>query len=331
MAKDFRKELLTVTSLFRNETQEVTSLKEQMKGLREELQEVTSLKEQVKSLKAKLAPTSSSQSAGAEASAPPSHATAALSATATILAPTSSSQSAGAEASAPPSHATAALSATATTFMPTVEGRVIKPEAERLCVSMWGIKPCPGTASSECSRKHIPLCSNVICYGNEEVRKACANEGKWHGHIRGLIRAEKKNEKEREFKKDFTKAWQERRNKPQGNSFRGPMQSQQGQPQRDKAKGQKGPTQPNRQKGPIQPRQQKGWNQKPPGPGPRTLGDFFPAPAPVGNAWARPLVTPQVTPQSAPPVSAGADAKQQILHLLQNIGQLGQLLQSTGF
>ena len=291
VAKDFRKELLTVTSLFRNETQEVTSLKEQMKGLREELQEVTSLKEQVKSLKAKLAPTSSSQSAGAEASAPPSH-------------------------------ATAALSATATTFMPTVEGRVIKPEAERLCVSMWGIKSCPGTASSECLRKHIPLCSNVICYGNEEVRKACANGGKWHGHIRGLIRAEKKNEKEREFKKDFAKAWHERRNQPQGNSSRGPLQSQQGQPQRDKAKGQKGPTQP---------RRQKGWNQKPPGPGPRTLGDFFPAPAPVGNAWARPLVTPQVTPQSAPPVSAGADAKQQILHLLQNIGQLGQLLQSTGF
>ena len=82
---------------------------------------------------------------GLKASAPPfvpSHATAALSATT------------GAEASAPPSHATAALSATATTFMPTVEGggkpsqakpslgpsaesgRVIKPEAERLCVSM---------------------------------------------------------------------------------------------------------------------------------------------------------------------------------------------------
>ena len=231
----------------------------------------------------------------------------------------------------------ATLNAATPAFEPTAQNVVQsappseKREEDKLCVSMWGIKPCPGTASSECIRKHIPLCSNVICYGNEEVRKACANEGKWHGHIRGLLRAEKKNEKEREFKKDFAKAWHERRNQPQGNSLRGPLQSQQGQPQRDKAKGQKGPTQPSRQKGPIQPRQQKGWNQKPPGPGPRTLGDFFPAPAPVGNAWARPLVTPQVTPQSAPPVSAGADAKQQILHLLQNIGQLGQLLQSTGF
>ena len=272
---------------------------------------------------------------GLKASAPPfvpTHATAALSATT------------GAEASAPPSHATAGggkpRQAKPSPGPSAESGRVVKPEAERLCVSMWGIKPCPGTASSECLRKHIPLCSNVICYGNEEVRKACANGGKWHGHIRGLIRAEKKNEKEREFKKDFTKAWQERRNKPQGNSFGGPLQSQQGQPQRHQAKGQKGPTQAKGQKGPTQakgqkgptqPRRQTGWNQKPPGPGPRTLGDFFPAPAPVGNAWARPLVTPQVTPQSAPPVSAGADAKQQILHLLQNIGQLGQLLQSTGF
>ena len=263
---------------------------------------------------------------GLKASAPPfvpSHATAALSATT------------GAEASAPPSHATAGggkpRQAKPSPGPSAESGRVIKPEAERLCVSMWGIKPCPGTASSECLRKHIPLCSNVICYGNEEVRKACANGGKWHGHIRGLIRAEKKNEKEREFKKDFAKAWHERRNQPQGNSSRGPLQSQQGQPQRDKAKGQKGPT----QKGPTQPRRQKGWNQKPPGPGPRTLGDFFPAPAPVGNAWARPLVTPQSAPpvfaqQAAAPMAVGPEGAriqvQQLHHQMQQF-QMQQMEQ----
>ena len=48
-----------------------------------------------------------------------------------------------------------------------------KPEEERLCPSMWGTKACMG--KDVCPRKHLDLCVDPVCYGNEEHRKSCAS------------------------------------------------------------------------------------------------------------------------------------------------------------
>ena len=69
-----------------------------------------------------------------------------------------------------------------------------KPEEELLCRSMWGMKACVGR--DVCPRQHLDLCTDPVCFGNEEHRKACAS-GKWHGHIKGAIRAEKKKERKK--------------------------------------------------------------------------------------------------------------------------------------
>ena len=63
-------------------------------------------------------------------------------------------------------------------------------EKQKLCPSMWGKKPCIG--SSECTLKHIPLCQNVVCFGNREVRKNCRN---WYGHVLAAIRQENAKKK----------------------------------------------------------------------------------------------------------------------------------------
>ena len=86
-----------------------------------------------------------------------------------------------------------------------------KPEKDKLCPSMWGVKPCPGR--STCVRTHLTLCNNPTCFSNEDQHKACSAgpNGKWHGHVRAAIRAEKKRMREVTEKREFL-AW-----KKQGN------------------------------------------------------------------------------------------------------------------
>ena len=157
-----------------------------------------------------------------------------------------------------------------------------KPEELRLCPSMWGTKACVGR--SECQRKHLDLCTNPTCYGNEEHRKACANgpDGKWHGHIKGAIKAEKKRERKEAEQRQF-QAWLKQR----GNESRGTR----GDPPRQKPP-QKPTKNPQTQK---QDHQRKGRQHHPqrredwpaPRPKPLRFGDYVPAPPPAVNAWTK--------------------------------------------
>ena len=70
--------------------------------------------------------------------------------------------------------------------VPTAPAGAEKREEDRLCVSMWGKRACPGLP--ECKRKHLPLCDKTTCFGNPENRRACAEtDGKWHGHIQLVV------------------------------------------------------------------------------------------------------------------------------------------------
>ena len=84
--------------------------------------------------------------------------------------------------------------------MPTAPTGAEKKEEEKLCVSMWGKRACPGLP--ECKRVHLTLCDKATCYGNPENRKACAESNKmWHGHIQAAIRAQKKHERQQALQK----------------------------------------------------------------------------------------------------------------------------------
>ena len=83
----------------------------------------------------------------------------------------------GSEPKASTSSASSELNAATRSFLPAAENdngsvsanarvnaspepeqpREEKPETVRLCVSMWGVKECPGTSQYESVRKHFPL------------------------------------------------------------------------------------------------------------------------------------------------------------------------------
>ena len=170
-----------------------------------------------------------------------------------------------------------------------------KPEKERLCPSMWGMKACVGR--DVCPRKHIDLCIDPVCFGNEEHRKACTS-GKWHGHIKGAIRAEKKKEKKKAEERRLhllQSKFQEHQPefqewlKQKGNESRGSR----GDPPRKKPP-QKPANNPPQQKqqasqGRYQPQHpQRRENKQARGPRPVTFGDYVPAPPPAVNAWSKP-------------------------------------------
>ena len=57
-----------------------------------------------------------------------------------------------------------------------------KPEEERLCPSMWGTKACVGR--DVCPRKHLDLCTDPVCYGNEE-HSTPGRRGQWLSRASG--------------------------------------------------------------------------------------------------------------------------------------------------
>ena len=207
-----------------------------------------------------------------------------------------------------------------------------KAEHEKLCKSMWGKVDCPRQSGQSCQRVHLDWCSKPSCAINEEQSKTCPL---WHGHMRAALHRERvKKKKEAERKKDeadkrLFNEWkkQQGNQKPQGNLERGPhKQSLKGQPQGDKARGQKG------QKG-HQQGQQKGRPTR----RPITMGDYMPqklanqraptfvaAPPPTEAAWPR---LQKANPAAIP------DPRQQIQDLLQHIANQNQsitMLLSSG-
>ena len=207
-----------------------------------------------------------------------------------------------------------------------------KAEHEKLCKSMWGKVDCPKQSGQSCQRVHLEWCSKPSCAINEEQSKTCSL---WHGHMRAALHRERvKKKKEAERKKDeadkrLFNEWkkQQGNQKPQGNLERGPhKQSPKGQPQGDKARGQKG------QKG-YQQGQQKGRPTR----RPITMGDYMPqklanqraptfaaAPPPTEAAWPR---LQKANPAAIP------DPRQQIQDLLQHIAKQNQsitMLLSSG-
>ena len=188
-----------------------------------------------------------------------------------------------------------------------------KPEELRLCPSMWGTKACVGR--QVCRRKHLDLCDNPTCYGNEEHRKTCANgpDGKWHGHIKGAIKAEKKREKKEADQRQF-QAWLKQR----GNESRGTR----GDPLRQKPP-QKSTKNPKTQK--QQNHQRKGHQHHPQrrenwpalGPKPLRFGDFIPAPPPVVNAWTKPLTGVTAPTHPPAPLTGMPNRAEQMQQLVQ--------------
>ena len=167
-----------------------------------------------------------------------------------------------------------------------------KPEEERLCPSMWGTKACVGR--DVCPRKHLDLCTDPVCYGNEEHRRSCAS-GLWHGHMKGAIRAQKIREKKKAEERRLhllQSKFQEHQPefqewlKQKGNESRGSR----GDPPRKKPpqKPAKNPPQQKQQasQGRGQPQHPQRREKQARGPRPVTFGDFVPAPPPAVNAWS---------------------------------------------
>ena len=224
---------------------------------------------------------------------------------------------------APAGPSSSALSASASSFELTAESskksgddsstKEDKPEELRLCPSMWGTKACVGR--QVCRRKHLDLCDNPTCYGNEEHRKTCANgpDGKWHGHIKGAIKAEKKREKKEADQRQF-QAWLKQR----GNESRGTR----GDPLRQKPP-QKSTKNPKTQK--QQNHQRKGHQHHPQrrenwpalGPKPLRFGDFIPAPPPVVNAWTKPLTGVTAPTHPPAPLTGMPNRAEQMQQLVQ--------------
>ena len=174
-----------------------------------------------------------------------------------------------------------------------------KPEEELLCRSMWGMKACVGR--DVCLRKHLDLCVDPVCYGNEEHRKSCASgpNSKWHGHMKGAIRANKIREKKKAEERRLQleqRMFQECRPefqewlKQKGNESRG----NRGDPPRNKPTQKPAKNHPQQRQQASQGRDhpqhhQRRENKQARGPRPVTLGDFVPAPPPAVNAWSKPL------------------------------------------
>ena len=94
----------------------------------------------------------------------------------------------GSEPKASTSSASSELNAATRSFLPAAENangsvsanarvnaspepeqpREEKPETVRLCVSMWGVKECPGTSQNESVRKHFPLRHSPSRFGRPD-------------------------------------------------------------------------------------------------------------------------------------------------------------------
>ena len=251
------------------------------------------------------------------------------------------SNAAAAAASTPHSElkGAAALSATAATFVPkeseenerkpkekkpedaSKESAGIKKPQDKLCQSMWGKKQCLDRAT--CVYKHLALCHEPACYGNAELRKACSEgpAGKWHGHIRALIKADKKRERLEADRRDFA-AWQKAKqkgNKAGGN--RGAPHHNQPQKRPQVHPVPRGQGQQAAQVRPKYPQRQKKWSaqaRKHP-----SLGEYMPAPSPVHNAWDKPLVASVQQPATQGITGPGV-RQQQMQALLQSMVTLLQ-------
>ena len=182
-----------------------------------------------------------------------------------------------------------------------------KPEAERLCVSMWGVKECPGTSDNECVRKHFPLCHSPLCFGRPDRRKTCTEENnKWHGHMaaqyRAAVRADKKHKREQTERKEFAEF---KKMKHKGNWK--PPSAQRGTNKNLKAQEPKPPkeSKETKRKQSHNHAQRRGkWAQ--PRPGPQTLGDHFPnlpRPAQPGSVWGNPPQNTAWAPTQGAPTS----------------------------
>ena len=243
----------------------------------------------------------------------------------------------GSEAKASTSSASSELNAECKSFVPAaqnakgsasanaspkpVQTREEKPEADRVCVSMWGVKECPGTSDNECVRKHFPLCHSPLCFGRPDRRRACTEEnGKWHGHqnaqYRAAVRADKKRKREATEKREFAeyKKWKHEGNLKTPSAQRGTHKPQ--------PHGQKQGHGNQRKYNPVHVRQQKGWR-TPQGPRQLNLGDYFPPlPAPKKKSvWATPVTTPTQT-AVAPLAQGSEEARIQVQKLLQGLGRL---------
>ena len=232
----------------------------------------------------------------------------------------------GSEAKASTSSASSELNAECKSFVPAaqnakgsasanaspkpVQTREEKPEADRVCVSMWGVKECPGTSDNECVRKHFPLCHSPLCFGRPDRRKACTEEnGKWHGHqnaqYRAAVRADKKRKREATEKREFAeyKKWKHEGNWKTPSAQRGThknLKAQESKPRKEAAasKETKKKQTHNRAQG------RGKWAQ--PRPGPQTLGDYFPSlprPAQPGSVWGNPPQNTEWAPTQAAPAN----------------------------
>ena len=199
----------------------------------------------------------------------------------------------------------------------------IKKPGDKLCHSMWGKKQCLDRAT--CEYKHLALCHEPACYGNAELRKACSEgpAGKWHGHIRALINADKRRERLEADRRDFA-AWQKAKqkgNKAGGNRGAPHHKQPPKRPQAHPVSQGQGQQQAAQTRSKY-PQKQKKWPAQ--ARKPLSLGDYMPAPIPVYNAWEKPLVTS--IQQAAPQGITGPGARQQQMQAL--LQTLVTLLQS---
>ena len=240
----------------------------------------------------------------------------------------------GAAALSASAASTSKLSVAANSFEPGAKNNEKKPEdasqdsaeikrpEDKLCRSMWGKKQCLDRAT--CVYKHLALCHEPACYGNAELRKACSEgpAGKWHGHIRALINADKRRERLEADRRDFA-AWQKAKqkgNKAGGN--RGAPHHNQPQKRPQVHPAPRGQGQQAAQVRPKYPQRQKKWSAQ--ARKPLSVGEYRPAPTPVHNAWDKPLVTS--VHQPAPQGITGPGARQQQMQAL--LQSLVTLLQS---
>ena len=224
----------------------------------------------------------------------------------------------GSEPKASTPSASPELDAATPPFVPTAQNakepeqpREEKPESERLCVSMWGVKECPGTSVNECVRKHLPLCHSPLCFGRPDRRKTCTEENsKWHGHMnaqyRAAVRAEKKRKREENEKREFAE-YKKMKHKGNlktpsapGGTHKHPKSQKESKPHKEAAASRE-----TKKKTHNHAQSHGKWSQ--PRPGPRTIGDFFPnlpRPAQQGSVWGNPPPNTAWAPTPAAPTNA---------------------------
>ena len=240
----------------------------------------------------------------------------------------------GAAALSASAASTSKLSVAANSFEPGAKNNEKKPEdasqdsaeikrpEDKLCRSMWGKKQCLDRAT--CVYKHLALCHEPACYGNPELRKACSEgpAGKWHGHIRSLIKADKRRERLEADRRDFA-AWQKAKHKGnRAGGNRGAPHHNQPQKRPQVHPVHRGQGQQAAKVRPKYPQRQKKWSAQ--ARKPVSLGEYMPAPTPVQNAWDKPLVTS--VQQPAPQGITGPGARQQQMQAL--LQSMVTLLQS---